>query len=430
MPGIIVLGMQWGDEGKGKVIDLLSEKADYVVRSHGGNNAGHTIVVGSEEFRFHLIPSGILYPHVSCGIAGGTVIDPQVLLGEIDGLEKRGISVRGRLHLSPYAHVIFPYHRLLDQLYEEQKGKLAIGTTGRGIGPCYTDRAARLGIRVCELVDPVYLEKRLRSVLAVKNLEMEKIFEKKPLSFDEIFASYKEYGRLLHPFLFDVEEETARFLSQGKKVLFEGAHGTLLDIGFGTYPFVTSSSTVASGVAMGAGIGPSQINHTIGVVKTYTTRVGAGPFPTALTEEEKLLFMDAVSAREIGTTTGRVRSMGWFDACLVRYAARLNGATSLALTKIDILDGLKEVKVCVGYRLHGKVVHTPPPIAEDFEQVEPIYETLPGWQEPTGNLTQGKPLPPQLKNYIDQIATLVGVPISLLSFGPKRDQTLYFQHIF
>ncbi len=430
MPGVIVLGMQWGDEGKGKVIDLLSEKADYIVRAHGGNNAGHTIVVGSEEYRFHLVPSGILYPHVSCGIAGGTVIDPQVLLGEIEGLENRGVRVRGRLHLSPYAHVIFPYHRLLDQLYEEQKGKLAIGTTGRGIGPCYTDRSARLGIRICELVDPIYLEKRLRSVLAVKNLEIEKIFGKKPLSFDEVFASYKEYGRLLHSFVFDVEGETARFLSQGKKVLFEGAHGTLLDIGFGTYPFVTSSSTVASGVAMGAGIGPSQINHTIGVVKAYTTRVGAGPFPTVLAEDEKRLFMDAVSAREIGTTTGRVRSMGWFDSCLVRYAARLNGANSLALTKIDVLDGLKEIKICVGYRLRGQVLHVPPPIAEEFEQVEPIYETVPGWQEPTRDLLQGKLLPPKLKSYIDQIERLVGVPISLLSFGPKRDQTLYFQNIF
>lgn len=430
MPGVIVLGMQWGDEGKGKVIDLLSEQADYIVRSHGGNNAGHTIVVGSEEYRFHLVPSGILYPHVACGIAGGTVIDPKVLLSEIEGLEQRGVSVRGRLHISPHAHVIFPYHRLLDQLYEEQKGKLAIGTTGRGIGPCYTDRSARLGIRICELVNPAYLEKRLRSVLEMKNQEIEKIFGKSPLSFEEVFEVYLDYGRLLASFVGDVEEKAARLIAEGKRVLFEGAHGTLLDITFGTYPFVTSSSTISSGVSMGAGIGPSQIHHTIGVVKAYTTRVGAGPFPVELSSEDKTLFMDPVTAREIGTTTGRVRKMGWFDACLVSYAARLSGVNSLAITKLDILDSLKEIKICVGYRLRGQVIHTPPPIAEEFEEVEPIYETLPGWQESTQGLKNGDPLPPKLKNYVERLSSLVGVPVSLLSFGPKRDQTLHFQSIF
>lgn len=366
MKSIIVVGVQWGDEGKGKVIDLLSEKADMIVRSQGGNNAGHTIVVGSDEYKFHLVPSGILYPQVHCCIAGGTVIDPKVLLEEIQGLVSRNVHLKGRLHLSPYAHVIFPYHRQLDRLYEEQKGANAIGTTGRGIGPCYADRTSRLGIRICELVRRPILEKRLKAILPLKNLELKNIFNQPAIDLDQLVNEYAAYGEQLAPFVSDVEGFAADAVEKEKNVLFEGAHGTLLDINFGTYPFVTSSNTISAGVATGAGIGASRIDHSIGVVKAYTTRVGAGPLPTALSAEDQKLFMDNVAAREIGTTTGRNRRMGWFDACLVRFAIRLNGIDSLAITKLDILDSLDTIKICTGYRLNGEVLSSPPPIVEDL----------------------------------------------------------------
>jgi adenylosuccinate synthase len=429
MHSIIVVGLQWGDEGKGKVIDLLSEEADYIVRAQGGNNAGHTIVVGSEEYRFHLVPSGILYPNTHCFIGGGTVIDPKVLLEEIDGLEKRGVKLKGRLHLSPYAHVVFPYHRILDRLYEEQKGANAIGTTGRGIGPCYADRSLRVGIRICELIRPELLEKRLQGVVSLKNQELEKIFSQPPLSVKEMFDEYRVYGQKLESYVSAVENRVADGLKRGMKILFEGAHGTLLDINFGTYPFVTSSNTLSSGVSVGAGVGASQIDHTVGVVKAYTTRVGAGPLPTALSLQEQALFMDNAAAREIGTTTGRLRRMGWFDAVLVRFAVRLNGADSIALTKLDILDSLETLKICTGYRLHGAVLDSIPAVIEDLEAVEPIYETLPGWQVSTRDVTRFEELPINAKRYIQRISELVEAPVSLLSLGPERHRTIFLQHL-
>lgn len=429
MPSLIVVGAQWGDEGKGKMIDLLAERAEYIVRSQGGNNAGHTIIVKGAEFRFHLIPSGILYSHTQCFIAGGTVIDPKVLIEEISGLEKKGISLRGRLHLSGSAHVIFPYHCILDKLYEERKGELAIGTTGRGIGPCYSDKANRIGIRVCELTDPVILEKRLRFVLSLKNQEIQAIFQQSPLDFDTIFKEYSAYGQQLASFVSDVEKTLANACKHNKNVLFEGAHGTLLDLTYGTYPYVTSSSTISSGVSAGAGVGPSRIGHTLGVVKAYTTRVGEGPLPSALSDEEQNLFLDNVSAREIGTTTGRKRRMGWFDACLVRHAACLNGMDSLALTKLDVLDSLKEIKICTGYLLHGKILDSPPPLIEDLESVEPIYETLPGWNQSTQEITSIDQLPKEADHYIKRICELVNTPISILSLGPDRERTLFIQNL-
>ncbi|MBY0529194.1 MAG: adenylosuccinate synthase [Rhabdochlamydiaceae bacterium] len=429
MRSIIVVGLQWGDEGKGKVIDLLSEDADYIVRAQGGNNAGHTIVVGSEEYRFHLVPSGILYPQAHCFIGGGTVIDPKVLLEEIDGLEMRGVKLKGRLHLSPYAHVVFPYHRILDRLYEAQKGKNAIGTTGRGIGPCYADRSLRVGIRICELIRPDLLEKRLECLIDLKNQELEKIFSHPPLSVKEIFEEYRVYGQKLESYVSAVEQRVSEGLKKGLKVLFEGAHGTLLDINFGTYPFVTSSNTLSSGVSVGAGVGASQIDHTIGVVKAYTTRVGAGPLPTALSSEEQSLFMDNAAAREIGTTTGRLRRMGWFDAVLVRFSVQLNGADSIALTKLDILDSLETLKICTGYRLRGSVLKNLPPVIEDLENVEPIYETLPGWQVSTRDIKCFELLPVNAQRYIQRISELVEAPVSLLSLGPERERTLFLQHL-
>ena len=429
MPSVIIVGAQWGDEGKGKMIDLLAERADLIVRAQGGNNAGHTIVAGGEEFRFHLVPSGILYPHTQCFIAGGTVIDPKVLLQEIKGLEDRGVVFHKRLHLSPYAHVIFPYHRLLDKLHEERKGASAIGTTGRGIGPCYTDKASRIGIRICDLIDPTLLEKRLRFVLPLKDLEIHGIFKQPLLDFDSIFEEYAQYGKRLAPFVSDVEIMVAKACREKKNVLFEGAHGTLLDISFGTYPFVTSSSTISSGVSCGAGIGPSRIDHTLGVVKAYTTRVGAGPLPSALTEKEQKLFLDNITAREVGTTTGRNRRMGWFDACIVRYAAYLNGMDSLALTKLDVLDSLKEIKICTAYRLDGRLLETPPPAIEDLERVEPVYETMPGWNCSTKDLTSYDQLPKQAAAYVKRICELVNTPLSVLSLGPDRERTLFIQDL-
>jgi len=430
MKSIIVVGVQWGDEGKGKVIDLLSEHAEVIVRSQGGNNAGHTIVVGKDEYKFHLVPSGILYPHAKCFIGGGTVIDPKVLLEEIQGLSARGVALKDRLYLSPYAHVIFPYHRVLDRLYEEQKGANAIGTTGRGIGPCYGDKIARVGIRICELLQKSVLEKRLKAILPLKNLEVQKIFNQPPFDLEAILAEYVDYGSQLSSFVHDVESYVADSIEQGKKVLFEGAHGTLLDINYGTYPFVTSSSTLSSGVANGAGVGASRIDHTVGVVKAYTTRVGAGPLPTALDQEDQKLFMDNVAAREIGTTTGRNRRMGWFDAALVRFAVRLNGADSLAITKLDILDALETIKICTGYRLDGKVLKTPPPIVEDLERVEPIYETLPGWKTSTKDVSDFSQLPVNARRYIERIQELVGAPIHIVSMGPERHRTIFLQNFF
>lgn len=430
MSTVIIVGAQWGDEGKGKVIDLLSEMADLVVRAQGGNNAGHTIIAKGEEYRFHLIPSGILYDHLECYITGGTVIDPKVLLEEIKGLESKGVSVQGRIHLSSYAHVIFPYHCVLDKLYEEQKGAHAIGTTGRGIGPCYADRASRIGIRICELIRPEYLKKRLAFVLPFKNRELESIFQKEPFDLESLFREYEEYGRLLAPYVSDVERTVADACKQNKKVLFEGAHGTLLDTTFGTYPYVTSSSTISSGVSCGAGIGPSRVRHTVGVVKAYTTRVGAGPLPTALTEAEQGLFLDNFAAREIGTTTGRKRRMGWFDACLLRHSVRLNGMDSLALMKLDILDSLDEIKICTGYRLRGELIDSPPPLIEDFEQVEPIYEVVPGWKKSTRDVLALSDLPKEARGYIDRIAELLDTPVSIVSVGPEREKTVILQKFF
>jgi adenylosuccinate synthase len=430
MRSIVVVGMQWGDEGKGKVIDLLSERADIVIRSQGGNNAGHTIVVKDEEFKFHLIPSGILYPHTRCCIAGGTVIDPKVLLEEIQGLVNRGVELKGRLFLSPYAHIIFPFHRLLDQLYEKQKGGNAIGTTGRGIGPCYADKTSRLGIRVCELVRKSVLEKRLSSLLALKNLEIQKIFNQNQLDWDQMIQEYQSYGEQLLPYVHDVENFVFEAMRQGDKVLLEGAHGTLLDISYGTYPFVTSSSTLASGIANGVGVGASKIEHTMGVVKAYTTRVGSGPLPTALDPADQRHFMDNVTAREVGTTTGRNRRIGWFDAVLVRFAARLNGADSLAVTKLDILDTLDTIKICTGYRIDQEMWKVPPPLVDDLERIEPIYEVLPGWKTSTRDLSDFGRFPVNARRYLDRIQELVGVPIGIVSMGPERHRTLYLEKFF
>jgi adenylosuccinate synthase len=430
MPAVIVVGTQWGDEGKGKMIDILSQGAKHIIRSQGGNNAGHTISVRGEEYRFHLIPSGILYPHAHCYIGGGVAIDPEALLQEIQGLEEKGIKVQGRLFISSFAHLILPYHRLLDKLQEKKRGAAAIGTTGRGIGPSYTDRVARCGIRMCELAQPELLKKVLKAALTAKNDELNKLYQEGELNFDALYQEMSAYGKTLSPYVADVEEEIATALEKGEALLFEGAHGTFLDITFGTYPFVTSSSCLAAGICAGAGVGPTRIDHTLGVVKAYTTRVGGGPLPTALTLDEEARFLNHQEAREVGTTTGRKRRLGWFDAALVKRAIELNGVDSLAVTKLDVLDKLAEIKICTAYRLGGKIFKRPPASSELLQQIEPVYETHPGWKSSTRDIGALEDLPKNARLYLDRLEELCGTQVSFISTGPERHQTIRVGDIF
>lgn len=428
MPSVIVVGAQWGDEGKGKIIDILTSKAKHIVRSQGGNNAGHTVIIDKEEYKLHLIPAGALHPDTICYIEAGTVIDPEVLLQEIKGLEARGIKLKNRLWISPAAHILFPYHRMIDQLLEKKKGERFVGTTGRGIGPCYADKANRLGIRMGELIRADLFGKILTSVLAIKNDELEKLYGAERLQYDELFATFTGFAEALKPYVSQTEDTIHTAIENGENVLFEGAHGTFLDITTGTYPFVTSSNTIASGIATGAGVGPSRIDHTIGVIKAYTTRVGNGPLPSEAKENEQ--FLNHQEAREFGTTTGRKRRIGWFDAVLAKTAVRLNGLQSLALTKLDILDNLSEIKICVAYSINGKTQTTFPPIAEDLALISPIYETLPGWKTTTTNIKSYEDLPKPAQDYLKKIETLCGIPISILSLGPERERTIIIKDPF
>ncbi len=428
MASVIVVGAQWGDEGKGKIIDILTSKARHIIRAQGGNNAGHTVIVGQEEYKLHLIPSGILHAHTHCYIGAGTVIDPEVLIQEMEGLQQRGIVMKDRLWISPAAHIIFPYHRILDKLLEQKKGNRSIGTTGRGIGPCYADKANRLGIRVGEMIRSDIFPKILTSVLALKNEELTKLYETSPQSYEEVFNQYSHYADILRPYVANVEEIINVAIESGENILFEGAQGTFLDITSGTYPYVTSSNTVAGGICVGAGVGPSHIDHTLGIVKAYTTRVGNGPLPSEVKEEEK--FLDHHQAREYGTTTGRMRRIGWFDAVLAKTAVRLNGLNSIAVTKLDVLDGIDTIKICVGYQINGKRHEQIPSLAEDFEKIEPIYETMPGWKQTISDISIYGDLPVQAKDYLKRIEVLCGTPISMISIGPQRERTIIMQDVF
>jgi len=426
MESIAVIGMQWGDEGKGKVIDLLSEKAHHIVRAQGGNNAGHTIVIGSSEYRFHLIPSGILYPHTKCYIGGGTVIDPASLLEEMEGLKKKGVQFEKRLFISLYAHIVFPYHRLIDQLVEKEKGSAKVGTTGKGIGPCYSDKINRCGIRMADLLSPEILRERLQATLAIKNRELERMYGASAVEFEPLYQEYAEYGKKLAHFGAAVEELVFQASKKEDNILFEGAQGAMLDITFGTYPFVTSSCTLAGGVCSGFGLGPTKVTRTIGVTKAYTTRVGSGPLPTELLGEELSRFPDHTASREIGTTTGRKRRMGWFDAFLLKHTVCLNGADTLALTKLDILDELDQIKICVGY----KHCRSFPATSEELARAIPIYETHPGWKKSTRNIQIYDDLPHLAKAYLRRIEELCEVPISILSIGPEREKTIWLDRFF
>lgn len=421
MANVIVIGAQWGDEGKGKITDLLSRSADVVVRPQGGVNAGHTIVVNDQTFKLHLIPSGILYPDTECIIGSGTVIDPKVLLQEFDQLEALDVSL-DRLYISQTAHVTMPFHRLLDQASEEKRGEHKIGTTGRGIGPTYADKSERMGIRVVDLMNPEILRKKLLWTVEYKNVVLDKLYDLPPLDPETVIAEYTTYADRLRPHVVDSSLKIYDAIHQRKNILFEGAQGTLLDLDHGTYPYVTSSNPIAGGACVGAGIGPTMIDRVIGVAKAYTTRVGEGPFPTELDGELNQHLCDR--GAEFGTTTGRRRRCGWFDGVIGRYAVRINGLDCLAITKLDVLDQLAEIKVCVAYELDGKTCDHFPGNAAEFARCQPIYKTLPGWQCSTEECRTLEDLPPQALDYLKFLAELMEVPIAIVSLGASRDQTI------
>lgn len=428
MSAFIVLGAQWGDEGKGKMTDYLAEKAEVVVRFQGGNNAGHTVEVGDKQYKLHLIPSGILYENKLNVIGNGLVVDPKALFQEIDYLENLGINITPeRLIISDRAHVILPYHKVLDSLKERARGKDDIGTTGKGIGPCYTDKFERCGIRVCDLIKPEVFKEKLMQNVVMKNDYIIKVLGGEPVNFDEIYAEYSKYAERLKPYVQDTSVRVYDEIKKDKTVLFEGAQGMLLDIDYGTYPYVTSSNTTAGGVSNGVGIGPNMITNAIGIAKAYTTRVGKGPFPTELYDETGNWIRE--NGREYGVTTGRARRCGWLDLVILKTTARVSGLTSFAVTKIDTLAGLEKLKVCVGYKFEDKVIDYFPASLEDLAKCEPIYEEFDGWDESVAKARSYEELPENAKKYLKKIEEFTGVKIAIVSVGPRRDQTMMIGEI-
>jgi adenylosuccinate synthase len=426
---VVVVGTQWGDEGKGKIVDLLTEQAALVARYQGGNNAGHTLVVGGEKFIFHLIPSGILHPGTVCLIGNGVVLDPEVFLLEVDRLKERGIKVSPEnLRISERTQVIMPYHQRLDIAREEKKGAGKIGTTGRGIGPCYEDKIGRRGIRVADLVDPDSLKSKLAEVLPEKNFYLEKFLGSQPFTLEEILPKYTEMGARLKPLVSNVSVLIDQAVQQGKNILFEGAQGTHLDIDHGTYPYVTSSNPVAGGACTGTGVGPKQLHHVLGIVKAYTTRVGGGPFPTECLDEVGDHLVEC--GVEFGSTTGRRRRCGWLDAVVLKDSARLNGLTGLAITKLDVLTSINPVKICVGYEVSGSRRETTPATIQELERCRPIFEELPGWSEDIRGVRRLEDFPQATRNYLRRIEELVGVPIQIVSVGPDREETIVVENPF
>jgi len=421
MPAIVLLGAQWGDEGKGKATDLLGDRVDYVVRYQGGNNAGHTVVIGDQKYALHLLPSGILSPNVIPVIGNGVVIDPAVLLTEIKGLNERGIDT-SKLKISTNAHLITPYHRTIDKVSERFLGKSKIGTTGRGIGPAYADKINRIGIRVQDLFDPSILRQKIEAALHDKNQILIKVFNRKGITVDEVLDEYLGYAQILKPYVVDTALLLDQALKSGKNVLLEGSQGTLLDVDHGTYPFVTSSNPTAGGASTGSGIGPTKITRVIGILKAYTTRVGSGPFPTELFDADG----DALRkiGGEVGVTTGRNRRCGWFDAPIARYAVRVNGLTDFFLTKLDVLTGWEKIPVCVAYEVDGVRVEELPASQTDFHHAKPIYEYLPGWKENISKAKSVEDLPNNAKEYVKFLEKVSGAPISAIGVGPGRDETI------
>lgn len=429
MSQVIIVGAQWGDEGKGKIVDLFTEYADVVVRFQGGNNAGHTLVVDGQTTILHLIPSGILHAKVVCVIGNGVVVDPEVLLAEINGLKKRGLLQNdAQLALSESAHLILPYHKKLDQLREEKKGDDKIGTTGRGIGPAYEDKMARSGIRFCDLASPAEFKQKLSRILERRNENFAKLFNTPPFELEQIYESTLKIYDKLKPYIKNTSILVNQAMRAGKHVLFEGAQGTSLDVDHGTYPYVTSSNTVAGGALSGAGVGPTCIDEVVGISKAYTTRVGHGPFPTELADEIGLKLQK--QGCEFGATTGRKRRCGWLDLVVLKHAVRVNGLTSLILTKLDVLSGFKTVKIATGYRCRSQVLDEVPASLSLLEKCEPIYEEMPGWQENVQNIRELKALPLNLQKYVKKIENFLGVPVILLSLGPERGQDILLKNPF
>ncbi|MCC6542957.1 MAG: adenylosuccinate synthase [Nitrospirae bacterium] len=428
MSTVVITGAQWGDEGKGKIVDILTEDADYIVRYQGGHNAGHTVVIGESKFVLHLIPSGILRPGKICVIGNGVVIDPQALLAEIDGLFKKGIAVRENLLISGRAHIIMPYHRAIEKESEKQKGSLKIGTTGRGIGPTYADKMARVGIRVADLLDKEVFREKLKTNIQEMNYFLDRLYGAIGFDLEDIYDEYTGYAERLRDYITDTAVLLNRVLREGKNILFEGAQGTHLDVDHGTYPYVTSSNATSGGACTGTGVGPTKIDKVVGVVKAYTTRVGSGPFPTELNDATGDFLRD--KGREYGATTGRPRRCGWFDAVATRYAADVNGFTGMVLTKMDVLDELDEIRICTGYRYKGKLYTDMPSQLNVLEECEPLYETIKGWKASTAGLSDYEALPLNAKKYIDRIKELIGVDIVIISTGIRRDETIILRKIF
>jgi len=427
MATVVVVGTQWGDEGKGKITDFLAEKAEVVARYQGGDNAGHTISLNGKTYKLHLIPSGIFYQDKLCVLGNGMVINPKTLVEEIRYIHEQGFST-ANLRISNRAHVIMPYHLRLDQLQEAQKGTQKIGTTGKGIGPAYMDKAARIGIRMADLLEPEEFRAKLERNLREKNHLLERVYEAEGFDFDEIYEAYMEYAKILAPYITDTSVALNDAIDAGRRVLFEGAQGVMLDIDQGTYPFVTSSNPVAGGVTIGAGVGPTKIHHVIGVAKAYTSRVGDGPFPTELHDEIGERIREV--GREYGTTTGRPRRIGWFDSVIVRHARRVSGITGLSLNSIDVLTGIPTLKVCVAYKYRGQQLEHFPASLSVLKECEPVYEELPGWTEDISGVRSLDELPINARHYVERITQLTGIPLVTFSVGPGREQTCLVRGVY
>jgi len=425
---VVLVGAQWGDEGKGKVVDLLSERADGVVRFQGGHNAGHTLVIGGKKTILHLVPSGILRPDARCFIGNGVVLDPEALEAEIRNLETQGVAVRERLLISESCPLIMPYHVALDQARERALGGKAIGTTGRGIGPAYEDKVARRGLRIGELLEPGYFSDHLRQIMEYHNYSLENYYRAPTIDFNVVLDAALELGEQLTPMIGDVPGRLAAFREAGKSLLFEGAQGTMLDIDHGSYPFVTSSNTTAGAAAAGSGVGPLDLDYVLGIVKAYATRVGGGPFPTELSDDTGRHLGER--GCEFGATTGRPRRCGWFDAVLARRACQLNSLSGLCVTKLDVLDGLDEIRICTGYRIQGQQSTVPPAGGKALAECKPVYQTLPGWQTAVAGVQSYDQLPANAKAYIERIERLTGVDVAIVSTGAERDSTLIRNHPF
>ena len=427
MATAMVLGTQWGDEGKGKIVDYLAQKADVVIRSQGGNNAGHTVVVDDKAFALRLLPSGILFSDKTCIIGSGVVVNPEVLLQELDGMKEKGVTI-SKLEISTRAHVIMPYHIRIDEEDEKLKGDAKIGTTKNGIGPCYADKINRVGIRIGDLMDKDIFAKKLRVNLKLKNRLFETYYGCQGFDFDTIYQEYLGYADRIRPYVKDTNYSANVYINEGRKVLFEGAQATMLDIDHGTYPFCTSSNPTAGGACTGSGVGPRRMENIVGVVKAYTTRVGAGPFPAEQNNEIGEYLRN--TGHEFGTVTGRPRRCGWLDTAVVKYAAMLNSLDYLAITRLDILDDLDTIKICTGYRYNGQLLPEYPASLEVLEQVEPVYEEMPGWKTDISACKTYDELPEAARKYVERTSELVGVPLGIVSVGPNRSQTIILQPIF